>query len=254
MTLQALFEKAERDILKALSGALTAASEQRYRAALKQVRAALDGLRSGSRDWADEAMATAYREGMTEADAALVKQGAPKAALTVNPVNLRAIAAMADDAVDRVDTVANVVYSQASRAIREAQSEALLAQMSGQQTTRQAARLIRQRLEADGMAAFVDRSGREWTMKRYSDMLARTASQQAQTAGTVGRLVSRGYDLATFTDVPTDTPACATWKRRVVSLTGATEGYPTLAEAREAGILHPNCRHRVIPYIPDPPA
>ena len=249
MTLQQLFERAERDILNALSGALTASSEARYRAALKQVRAALEALRSGSRDWADEAMAAAYKDGMKAADASLVKHGVPTASLTANPLDLRAIAAMADEAVDRVDTVASVVYSQASRAIREAQADALLAQMSGQTTTRQAARQIRARLEANGMQAFVDKSGREWTMKRYSDMLARTASQQAQTAGTVSRLVQRGYDLATFTKVATDTEACRIWKERVVSLTGATEGYPTLAEAREAGILHPNCRHRVIPYI-----
>jgi len=36
----------------------------------------------------------------------------------------------------------------------------------------------------------------------------------------------------------------------VLSLTGRTPGYPTVDQARAAGLFHPNCRHSLGAYIP----
>ena len=33
------------------------------------------------------------------------------------------------------------------------------------------------------------------------------------------------------------------WQGKVLSITGKTKGYPTLEEAKAAGLFHPNCRH-----------
>lgn len=35
------------------------------------------------------------------------------------------------------------------------------------------------------------------------------------------------------------------WGGRIVPLTGETNGYPTLAEAKAADAFHPNCTHRL---------
>jgi hypothetical protein len=35
----------------------------------------------------------------------------------------------------------------------------------------------------------------------------------------------------------------------VLSISGKTKGYPTFAEAKVAGLMHPNCRHTVSLYI-----
>ncbi len=51
-------------------------------------------------------------------------------------------------------------------------------------------------------------------------------------------------------DSPEECPLCRPWERRVLSLTGATPGYPTKAEAIAAGLYHANCTHRHYLYIP----
>ena len=35
------------------------------------------------------------------------------------------------------------------------------------------------------------------------------------------------------------------WEGRIVSLTGATDGFPTMEEAKADGLFHPNCTHRI---------
>ena len=47
-----------------------------------------------------------------------------------------------------------------------------------------------------------------------------------------------------------DCDACARWEGRLVSITGATKGLPTLADAEADGLFHPNCVHR-IEYVDD---
>jgi len=42
---------------------------------------------------------------------------------------------------------------------------------------------------------------------------------------------------------------CQPWQGKILSFTGKTEGYPTLEEARAAGLFHPNCRHAYGLYI-----
>lgn len=41
------------------------------------------------------------------------------------------------------------------------------------------------------------------------------------------------------------------WGGKVLSLTGETPGYPTMAEAKAAGLFHPNCRHTYSLWIED---
>ncbi len=41
-------------------------------------------------------------------------------------------------------------------------------------------------------------------------------------------------------------PACAEWENRLLSISGNTPGLPTVADAQEAGLLHPNCTHSFV--------
>jgi|GEM_PF-6376403 len=36
---------------------------------------------------------------------------------------------------------------------------------------------------------------------------------------------------------------CAEWENRLLSISGATKGLPTVDEATAAGLFHPNCTH-----------
>ena len=93
---------------------------------------------------------------------------------------------------------------------------------------------------------FTDRGGRTWRDDVYLQMLVRTNLAALTRAQQVKTLTENGRDLARISDESADScDVCSEWGGRIVSLTGATKGYPTLAEAKAAGVFHPNCTHRL---------
>lgn len=52
-----------------------------------------------------------------------------------------------------------------------------------------------------------------------------------------------GRDLVKISTHKTDCPLCKPWQGKILSITGKTKGYPTLDEARTAGLFHDGCRH-----------
>jgi hypothetical protein len=108
------------------------------------------------------------------------------------------------------------------------------------------ARGVRESMQSRGATVFRDSMGREWSLKHYSEMVARTTLQQAKNEAARMRLVEKGYDLAVITGpVPGERPACAHYAGMTVSLTGRTPGYPTLSDYTGAGGFGPNCRHGI---------
>ena len=97
-------------------------------------------------------------------------------------------------------------------------------------------------------------------------MAVRTTTGQAAVAGHVAQLGAAGVDLVVVSDSPRECPLCRPWEGKVLSLSGqvgavilpsVTDGPPvtvtvagTLAEAKRAGLQHPNCTHRVTAYLP----
>lgn len=93
---------------------------------------------------------------------------------------------------------------------------------------------------------FTDRAGRTWRDDVYLQMLVRTNLAALTRAQQVKTLTENGRDLARISDESADScDVCSEWGGKIVSLTGATKGYPTLAEAKAAGVFHPNCTHRL---------
>lgn len=93
---------------------------------------------------------------------------------------------------------------------------------------------------------FTDRSGRTWRDDVYIQMLVRTNLAALTRAQQVKTLVENGRDLARISAESSDScDACSTWGGKIVSLTGATKGYPKLSDAKAAGVFHPNCTHRL---------
>jgi hypothetical protein len=46
------------------------------------------------------------------------------------------------------------------------------------------------------------------------------------------------------------TDVCGAWEGKILSATGATPGYDTVADAEADGLFHPNCRHAINVLIP----
>ena len=114
-------------------------------------------------------------------------------------------------------------------------------------------------LRNHGVTAFIDRSGRKWSLRAYCDMATRTANAQARNAEVLTK--DAEHDLYRITTVGTTCDICAPLEGRVYSKSGTSPFYPPLASAfgkidpngtndlsnTWLGI-HPNCRHYLVPY------
>jgi len=98
--------------------------------------------------------------------------------------------------------------------------------------------------------AFIDAANRRWKAGNYFAMLSRTVTANVARDSYHDALADEGRDLVQIIGGVSirSHPACATWAGRVVSLTGATDGFPMLDEYIADGGFHPNCVH-VTRYI-----
>lgn len=109
-----------------------------------------------------------------------------------------------------------------------------------------------------GITGFEDRAGRKWEIETYAEMATRTATGRAQVAGSLDRFSDRGIDVVIVSNAPEECSTCRPWEGKVLSISGTSQGRlddgveiaGTVAEARAAGLLHSNCRHRLGAYIP----
>lgn len=130
--------------------------------------------------------------------------------------------------------------------------------VSGSTDRREASRRHLERLTVKGIKGFTDRSGRSWEMGAYAEMVGRTTAAQASLEGHATRLEAAGVDTVVVSNAPEECETCRVWEGRILSLTGKTAGRlkdgktvaGTVAEARRAGLFHPNCRHSYSVYLP----
>lgn len=96
---------------------------------------------------------------------------------------------------------------------------------------------------------FIDKAGRRWESKNYFDMLNRTLTAQVSRETYLTTMAETQHDLMTIeggiTDASMRIPSdpCPEWAGQIISMNGATKGYPTLADAEAAGMFHPRCVH-----------
>lgn len=99
----------------------------------------------------------------------------------------------------------------------------------------------------EGFVGVVDKAGRKWDLRTYSNMVIKTKVNQAFTEGIRYEAQQSGLDLAIISDHGAK-DLCSKWEGVVISMNGLTEGYPTYQEARATNeIWHPNCEHTVHP-------
>ncbi|MGW4639561.1 phage minor capsid protein [Sphaerisporangium sp. NPDC004334] len=136
----------------------------------------------------------------------------------------------------------------------------------GAETRRQAEQRALDRFAAAGITGFVDSAGRTWDMVSYTEMAMRSAVARAAVDGHLATLRDGGQDLVMVSRAARSCPVCDPWEGKILSQSGPagnrTEtnrvtGEPimvhvaaTVARARAEGLLHPNCRHGLTPYLP----
>lgn len=108
-------------------------------------------------------------------------------------------------------------------------------------TARQIQLELAERVTQDDAWQFVDAAGRAWNSDNYFNMLLRTTASRVNREAYNANLIDAGFDLCTIEGGGDPCPACLAWRGVVVSLTGATDGFPTYEDAISAGVFHPNC-------------
>lgn len=124
-----------------------------------------------------------------------------------------------------------------------------------------------QRFLSEGIPSFTDRSDRRWTIGAYAEMAGRTSVNRAFNDAGIWRMQQAGLGLVTVVRGLDSCKKCADWAGKILSTDGtppgpvvlphATDARPvtvsvaaTVDQARNAGWNHPNCRCRLVPYLP----
>ena len=115
-----------------------------------------------------------------------------------------------------------------------------------------------QQLKMQGITAFVDKAGRNWSITDYGNMAVRTTARQAEVAAV---LSSSDSDLWQISSVGSTCPVCAPLEGRVYSKSGLNPNYPPLTLAfgkvdkngpddlsNTYLNIHPNCLHALMRY------
>lgn len=122
--------------------------------------------------------------------------------------------------------------------------------LTGAQTRRQAVQEALWKLANQGISGFIDRAGRKWNIGSYCEMATRTTTHHAFIQGSLDKYSAANRDLVRVSSQGSSCPTCAPWQGSILSISGNDERYRSVQEAREAGLLHPNCSHGLSLYVP----
>jgi len=100
--------------------------------------------------------------------------------------------------------------------------------------------LIKQ-IEDDGFLKINDRN---YNMKKYAEMVSRTALREAQTEATLDLCEQYDNDLVQWSDHGTVCEICIEFEGKIYSISGKSLEYPMLEQEPPA---HPNCEHSLLP-------
>lgn len=244
--------KIERDILNYATTDFTRAQR---REVLKQVQDTVDELAVKAGKAVQTELPLYYENGAKDAVKQLKNIKAPIPVQgALNQIHKQAISALVDETAKLFAEGMTGVTRSAEKAISKATRQLITQRLAegaiAGETRRTVTKEIKKVIQDEGIYALIDRGGRRWTLDRYSEMLFRTKAVEARNRGMGNRMLENGYDLVQVSNHNSSHDACRRWEGRILSVSGNTEGYPTLAQAEESGLFHPNCKHAINAIIP----
>lgn len=115
------------------------------------------------------------------------------------------------------------------------------------------------KLRQEGITAFVDKAGRNWSLHTYCTMVSRTTQRQAEVLAVL--TADPEQDLYKISSHNTTCAICAPYEGRVYSRSGTDPDFPPLASAfgkvdvngpdtlaNTYLCIHPQCLHILLPY------
>jgi hypothetical protein len=241
-----LYTDAYKDILKSMEDATDFGIANR-RAIMADIDKKLARLGVDTDKWIEENVPKQYQMGAADAIGQLRQVGAKiKVGGSLVSIDRKAIEALMSDTSMRFGEAMSGLKRDATRIFVSASQEEIKQQIASGiiegQTRKQIAGSIKATIRDKGLAALEDKRGRSWTIDRYADMLVRTKMTEARNTGIANKMLQNDQDLVQVSSHGAD-DICGEWEGEILSLSGATDGFKTVAEAEQDGLFHPNCRH-----------
>ena len=252
--LTATFKQAYKSIVEEISTATDFGVANR-KAILEQIEKTLTELGVDTQKFIETEITSQYKAGAGDAVKQLTNVGADIGTSEgFNRVHVEAIKMLVDDtakafgeSLTGINRSAQLLLGKISR---DTLTQKLAEGLIGGKARAEVRKTIKGALQEQGLTSLIDKGGHSWSLDRYADMLFRTKSVEARNRGMINRMVENDYDLVQVSDHNSDHEECAVWEGEILSSTGATPGYPTVADAEAAGLFHPNCKHAINVLIP----
>lgn len=251
-----VFEYAQTQIAKEIEGATDFGVRNR-KSILRQIDSILDDLsKQISEEVVGKEIPNQYMAGADDAVGQLEDVGAKINVKTgFNLVHKDAIQALVDDTARAFGESMTGVKRNATRLLDIGTKERITLKLAkgniGGEDLRRIKNQVVGVMREQGIASLIDKGGKKWELDRYAEMLIRTKSVEARNKGLINRMEENDYDLVQVSAHGSTHEECAVWEGKILSATGRTKGYPTLAEAEASGLFHPNCKHAVNVIIPE---
>lgn len=224
---------------------------QRARAAqqLAAIEDVLVELGEVTETWRETHVGNIYRESLAQADAALQAAGKQLPMEEFGALHTESIRIIGENLAVNLAETRVMVGRRVDDVFRRAGLNALQRATALGETRRQATQRLLDELTEGGISSFTDRAGKTWNLGTYAEMHARTTSMEATNLATENRMAEMGEDLVKISSHAGACPLCIPWEGKILSLSGASDEYPSVDEARAAGLFHPQCAHRPTPWI-----
>jgi len=256
---RAILELKERAVQRLVRDKRVLTSEaRRARVLIQEATEILAQLEADRSQWIAENVPNAYLRGIRDASLGLKEIGLAPVTSLEPQIHEAAINALIRDLQDDYAATDEQILKGYRRMLRRTQLEALQDKMI---TERVAQATLqgqgRRELSKDIARRLIDEYGdkpirvgaRNYAADTYAELVARTKTREASTAGTINRVIESGQDLVMVTSHGAK-DACGFYEGKVFSVSGTSEKYPGLNELPNGGPpFHPNCIHVLAPFV-----
>lgn len=249
-----LDDEGTRILVEGVTQELSETKKKQLVAQLKDKAVKTDAAVKG---WLVNAIGTTYVAGMTLADKQIKKFGINilddvlnieilKSAPDLSP-HLEAVNSLLSDAyLDFGQGITGFVRGSEhilnDTIRRQVQQKIATGALTGD-SIRQITGVIENQLKDRGLEVMLDRGGKQWTAKRYSEMLSRTHVVKAHNEARVNRAANYDIDIVEVSDHFTEDEICERYEGEIYSLSGKSKNYPKLPSMPP---FHPNCAHSLL--------
>lgn len=256
----ATYQRAQERIIKAILANKSVAFNS---AMLRSINKELAVLQGKTVAWVERAIPAAYRSGMDSVNRSYVSQyadagavGPAKYPTEFATLNRNAIKVLVQNTQADFDKALGFVGRRVQDDIRQAGLQAVADKVASGTTVDKMRKILAEKYAQQGLAAIkYQRQGKDvfMSLDAYAGLIARTTTAEATNTASINQNKSIGGDLMQLTSHASACPICMPLEGRVYSVDGKDPDYPPLSTAfsSEYATIHPNCGHRLVPYIVD---